>query len=161
MHICGVDPGLKGAIALFRPGLLKVWDIPIFEVQRNGKTKNEINYDALGEIFFGMPEDTHGFVEKVGAMPGQGVTSMFAFGDCYGAIKGAMAAVKIPRAGDPTPQAWQKVMQARGGKDGSRQRATQLLPAYADLWRLVKYDGRAEAALIAMYGWMQLNGGKL
>jgi len=51
-----------------------------------------------------------------------------------------------------TPQAWQKAVSVRGGKDGSRLRAVELFPAYASLFRLKKWDGRSDAALIAWYG---------
>jgi hypothetical protein len=45
----------------------------------------------------------------------------------------------------------------RAGGNGARARATQLLPAAAHRWPLVKHDGRAEAALIAYYGRRQFN----
>lgn len=151
--IVGIDPGASGAIAFFDPksGVLSVHDMPVMEIERSGKTKREINPTLLSNIL----HDDFGinvvWLEKVGAMPGQGVSSMFQFGRGVGMIEGVVAAEGLP-LNYVTPQAWQKAVGVRGGKDGSRLRAMELFPKYSDLFRLKKWDGRAEAALIAWYG---------
>lgn len=151
--IVGIDPGASGAIAFFDPkgGTLHVHDMPVMEIERSGKTKREISPTLLANIL----HDDHGhnivWIEKVGAMPGQGVSSMFQFGRGVGMIEGVIAAEGLS-LNYVTPQAWQKAVGVRGGKDGSRLRAMELFPKYSDLFRLKKWDGRAEAALIAWYG---------
>ena len=84
-------------------------------------------------------------------MPGQGVTSMFSFGFTYGALLQCIVSNGIVLE-HIHPKAWRKVLKVRKGKDGSRMRASELMPEYAELWSLKKHHGRAEAALIAYYG---------
>jgi crossover junction endodeoxyribonuclease RuvC len=91
-------------------------------------------------------------VERVGAMPGQGVTSMFSFGLACGIVHGALGALEVPME-LVTPQQWKQEMHV--GRDNARQRASQLLPAGSRLWPLVKHDGRAEAALIGLWAIMK------
>lgn len=88
-------------------------------------------------------------------MPGQGVSSMFAFGRAVGVLEGALGAHKIPYSRIP-PQEWQRGMRVRGGKDGARERAMALFPAKAGDFARKKDDGRADAALLAAYGEHQL-----
>jgi crossover junction endodeoxyribonuclease RuvC len=97
-----------------------------------------------------MKPDT-AIVEKVGAMPGQGVSSMFSFGRSVGIIEGVLAALQVPTT-FITPQAWQKAIGAAKGKDGSRQRCMELFPRDSHLFARVKDDGRADAVLIALAG---------
>ena len=151
--IVGIDPGASGAIAFFDPkaGTLDVHDMPVMEIERSGKTKREINPTLLANILHDHWGHNIVWLEKVGAMPGQGVSSMFQFGRGVGMIEGVLAAMHMP-INYVTPQAWQKAVGVRGGKDGSRLRAMELFPKYSDLFRLKKWDGRAEAALIAWYG---------
>ena len=147
----GIDPGLSGAIAFFTPdkGLLIVHDMPTVEVTRNGKKKNEINAYALASLFPVVATD-EAVLERVGAMPGQGVTSVFSFGRSVGIVEGVLAALSISVT-IVSPQAWQKAAGVRGGKDGSRLRASELFPNYAALFSRKKDDGRADAALMAWY----------
>lgn len=155
----GVDPGLSGAIAFYQPfgDLLEIEDIPVFALVRAGKTKRDMDVQSLVTIFRRRRIDprlmpgVHVWLEQVGAMPGQGVSSMFAFGQVFGIIKGVLAALSIPMTLVP-PVRWKKAIGVPAAKDGARARASQLLPGHANLWPLVKHDGRAEAALIAYYG---------
>jgi crossover junction endodeoxyribonuclease RuvC len=150
--ILGIDPGLNGALAFFdyEKGQLTVFDMPVHEVERNGKAKREVSPQRLAMLVRGI-DVRRAIVEKVAARPGQGVTSMFAFGRSFGVVEGVLAALNIPVT-YVTPQQWRKAMQVREGKDGSRQRAAELLPKYADQFALKKWDGRAEAALISYWG---------
>lgn len=154
----GVDPGLSGAIACYDPSRnfiraeLRVEDMPTVEVKRGKSLKRELNMAALADILYGFDAGSpHAFVEQVGAMPGQGVTSMFSFGKSYGAVLGALAALEIPVT-HVTPQRWKKALSVRPGKDAARLRASELLPEHSNTWKLKKHDGRAEAAMIAYYG---------
>lgn len=151
--IVGIDPGASGAIAFFDPkaGILHVHDMPVMEIERSGKTKREISPTLLANILHDDWGHNIVWIEKVGAMPGQGVSSMFQFGRGVGMIEGVIAAEGLS-LNYVTPQAWQKAVGVRGGKDGSRLRAVELFPKYANLFARKKDDGRAEAALIAWYG---------
>jgi crossover junction endodeoxyribonuclease RuvC len=148
----GIDPGLNGAIAFLdaEKGHLSIMDMPILEVKRNNKTKNEVNPVGVAIAMGLAGKVSHAVLERVGAMPGQGVTSVFSFGRSVGIIEGVLATMLIP-VDIVTPQAWQKAAGARGGKDGSRQRAMELFPNYAGMFIRKKDDGRADAALMAWY----------
>jgi crossover junction endodeoxyribonuclease RuvC len=84
-------------------------------------------------------------------MPRDGHVGAFAFGRGFGIIETALAAADLPFS-CVRPQVWKKRLGVTADKDQARQRATQLLPRGASLWPLKKHDGRAEAALIALYG---------
>ena len=149
--IIGIDVGLNGAIAMMRGETLTgIVDMPTVRLDRNGKTKRQISIPELIAILDEFkPEEA--FIEKVFAMAGQGVTSVFSFGRSLGAIEGVIAARSI-KATLITPQTWQKSMGVSGGKDGARARAMELFPHNVDYFRLKKHDGRADAALIAAWG---------
>ena len=151
--IIGIDPGLSGAIAVFRDGGFEVYDMPTHTVERGGKVKRELDRSGLAGIIR-VGATGIAYVEQVGAMPGQGVTSMFSFGKSYGTVLGILAAFRIPTF-HVIPPAWRKALQVRSGKDGSRLRASELMPQFSAKWPLKKHDGRAEAALIAYYGLQQ------
>jgi crossover junction endodeoxyribonuclease RuvC len=146
--IIGIDPGNTGAIAFLTDELvlIGVSDMPLMA---NGK-KQQVNAAALSEILAMPLEDTRIVIEKVGAMPGQGVSSMFNFGMGYGVIQGVAAAMRIPYT-LCTPQRWKKAAGLLGkDKDNARTLAQQLYPK-ASLARK-KDIGRADAILIARYG---------
>jgi crossover junction endodeoxyribonuclease RuvC len=84
-------------------------------------------------------------------MPGQGVTSMFNFGRSYGDVRGVIGAMEVPLH-FVTPQKWKKHFGLSSDKEQSRLRAIRMFPAVADSFKRKKDDGRAEAALIALYG---------
>ncbi|CAB4156463.1 hypothetical protein UFOVP1417_24 [uncultured Caudovirales phage] len=152
MIYIGIDPGLNGAIAFLdtEKGVLSISDMPTLEVKRNNKAKKEVSPIGVA-IFLGHTRDvSRAVLERVGAMPGQGVTSVFSFGRSVGIIEGVLATMLIP-VDIVTPQAWQKAAGVRGGKDGSRLRACELFPNYAELFARKKDDGRADAALMAWY----------
>ena len=152
MIILGIDPGLSGALALYNTSeqTVEVFDMPVLELVRNGKKKGEVSAQALANLLAGRGIKA-AYLERVNAMPGQGVTSVFSFGRSTGIVEGILAAYDIPTT-LVTPQAWQKAVGQRAGKDGSRERAMQLFPAQADLFQRKKDDGRSDAALIAYYG---------
>jgi crossover junction endodeoxyribonuclease RuvC len=150
--IVGIDPGASGALAFFdmEKGTLEIVDMPVIEIERGGKLKREISpHFAAAAIRDFKPRVA--WLEKVGAMPGQGVSSMFQFGRGVGLVEGVLAALDVP-VNYVTPQAWQKAVGLRGGKDGSRLRAVELFPRYASLFARKKDDGRSDASLIAWYG---------
>lgn len=152
MRVLGIDPGAHGALAVIDGGsVAAVHDMPTMRVKRGTREVNEVNAVALGALLAGLRPLDAAVLEKVGAMPGQGVSSMFAFGRAVGVVEGVLGALQIPYTTVP-PQEWQRGMRVRGGKDGSRARASELYPASASLFARVKDDGRAEAVLIGSYG---------
>ena len=150
-RIIGIDVGLNGAIAMMRGETLTgIFDMPTVTLDRNGKAKRQISIPELIQILNDFqPEEA--YIEKVFAMAGQGVTSVFSFGRSLGAIEGVIAARSI-KATLITPQTWQKAMGVTGGKDGARARAMELFPHNVDYFKRKKDDGRADAALIAAWG---------
>lgn len=151
--VVGIDCGLSGAVATYDTLALRadVVDMPTFSLSRNGKNKREINATSLAAYlnFNGLVAQV--FVEQVGAMPRQGVTSQFSLGKSFGIVVGILAARALPVT-FVSAQRWKKNLGVPASKDGARARASQLMPASAHQWPLVKHDGRAEAALIAYYG---------
>ena len=151
MIVLGIDPGLSGALALLDTVSMEltVWDMPVVEVLRNRVNKREVNPAGVADLIAGNGIE-HCYIERVGAMPNQGVTSVFSFGRSAGILEGILAAYEIPYT-LVTPQAWQKAAGVRDGKDASRLRAAQLFPSSSTLFARKKDDGRADAALIAWY----------
>ena len=98
MKIIGIDPGLSGAIAFLENNkVLGIFDMPV--MSEGKKNKKQLNSAQLVNIFrenMNNEEETIVVVEQVNAMPGQGVTSMFNFGQTFGAIKGVCAALNLP-----------------------------------------------------------------
>ena len=151
MKIAGIDPGLSGAVCVFDvdKGMLTILDMPTVEVKSGKTMKRKLSEPMLAELL--RPHEIeHVALEQVSAMPGQGVTSMFNFGQTYGAIRGVLAGLRIPVT-MVTPAKWTRDLKVSGGKDANRQRAAQLFPAYAASFARVKDDGRADAALLAYW----------
>jgi crossover junction endodeoxyribonuclease RuvC len=147
----GIDVGLNGAIALVVDGeLISVVDMPTVTLDRNGKAKRQVSVPELVDIIKQF-DPTDAYVEKVFAMAGQGVTSVFSFGRSLGVVEGVLTTMKI-KTTLMTPQTWQKGLGMTGGKDGSRARAMELFPEQTALFKRVKDDGRSDAALIALWG---------
>jgi len=148
----GIDPGLHGAIAMYdlRTDALVVHDTPTHELTVNGKKRLQVDKHQLRDLLR-TPEPGRAFVEDVHSMPKQGVASSFKFGFVAGAIQQAVVDAGFELVLIP-PQVWKRRFKLTADKDASRARASELLPAHAHLWPLKKHDGRAEAALIALYG---------
>jgi crossover junction endodeoxyribonuclease RuvC len=146
--ILGVDPGLSGALALRCDGAWTLLDMPIV-----GDSKHhEINGPELCQWLREQAPD-HAFIEFASARPGQGVTSMFRFGCTYGALKMALAACGVPFT-VITPAKWEAAVgvPAGAGKEASRLRALQLFPEQASNLARKKDHGRADAMLLAYFG---------
>lgn len=139
----GIDPGKSGAIAVINSGgeIKYLFDWPGDEIQAAGI----VRYISTNTAYLSAS------IEKVSAMPKQGVTSMFKFGTNYGIYKGILAALKIPFV-EVRPQAWQKgvVSKKQDGKKANVAAAGRMFPS-AELHgpRGGAKDGRADALLIA------------
>ncbi len=146
-QVWGIDPGNNGALVMFDSdeGVLNIHDMPLMDV----KGKKVISPNLVTEIL--KQHHCPAFIERVHAMPGQGVTSMFNFGKGYGIILGVLAGLEMP-INIVNPTTWQTYLKVQRGKDGSRDRACQLLPNYSQYFARKKDDGRSDASLIAYYG---------
>ena len=148
-HRIGIDPGATGALVLLDEKLRIVeWEpMPVIVVG----SATRVNGPALAAILAPWAE-SHAFVEQVGAMPGQGVSSMFSFGYAAGVVAGALGALQIPTT-MVLPGVWKKRAGLVGkDKDAARSRATQLWPDWRALDLKGKGQALADAALIARFG---------
>lgn len=153
--ILSVDPGLTGALAILRRlpdhsiRLLAVHDMPTATAKVNGKAKPHILLPVLA-TYFQNPIHSYDAVviEDVNAMPGQGVTSMFRFGQTKGMVEGIAAALRLPTHYMRTNE-WQAFSGTKkGSDDAGRLRAVQLFPEKSDLFARKADHNRADAALI-------------
>ncbi len=163
--ILGCDPGLSGALCLMDGSgtVCEIIDMPTLYLSRNGKSKREVDAYALSRL---LPHPIgHAFIEQVWAMPakgahaqgkGQGPSSAFAMGKGYGILIGVLAAKGTPMT-FVSPKVWKKDLGVPASKDGARARAKALLTHAEPLFARVKDEGRAESALICLWGVRSLN----
>ncbi len=150
----GIDPGLSGALAFRSNEEMDVLPMPTLTITKAKGTRRVLDLTALANIVDNKTKNAarvNVYIERVSAMPKQGVASMFAFGEGYGAIKGIIAANFLPMT-LVTPVTWKAKLKVSSNKDDARYRASQLMPRFAHLWSRRSDDGLAEAALIAFYG---------
>jgi crossover junction endodeoxyribonuclease RuvC len=152
MIIVGIDPGVSGAISIIRDGKISmIYDMPI--MLDGTKSKRQINAAELANIFFQekIGEDDKIILESVSAMPGQGVTGMFSFGQSFGVIKGVCAALKLPLH-LVRPVKWKKHYNLLNSeKDASRTKVIEMYPYIASMVSKKKDSNKADAILIGMY----------
>lgn len=179
MRVMAIDPGTKGAIALFEPGgkpRLSVYQLPTVSLPRSGKTQSgkkkssqtRLDLDACWSLILGLSASAEPeicFLEDVNGYGGNAFStgaSSFVLGSTCGALEMALVAAQVPR-GKIAPSAWKKALKITGGtpaekKTAARVAASKIFPEHADLFRRVKDDGVAEAALIAWFGATQILG---
>ena len=153
MRIIGIDPGLSGAIAILDD--LKISDMFDMPVMPEGKkNKKQLNSAQLVKIIkrhILSNDNTFVIVEQVGAMPGQGVTSMFNFGQTFGAIKGICASLNLPIF-YVRPAKWKKHFDLiNSSKDASRTKVIEMYPSISERLSKKKDVNKADAILIARY----------
>ena len=153
MRIIGIDPGLSGGIAVLDD--LKIYDIFDMPIMSEGKkNKNQLNSAQLVNIINEhvlKNEDTFVIVEQVSAMPGQGVTSMFNFGQTFGSIKGICAALKLPIF-YVRPAKWKKHFELiNSSKDASRTKVIEMYPTLSKQLSKKKDVNKSDAILIARF----------
>ena len=153
MKIFGIDPGLSGAIAILeKKKVLNLFDMPVMaEGKKNKKQLNSaqlvniIRENSIGD------EEVAVVVEQVNAMPGQGVTSMFNFGQTFGAIKGVCAALNLPIF-FVRPSKWKKYFELiNSSKDSSRTKVIEMYPSLSSQLAKKKDVNKSDAILIARY----------
>ena len=153
MRIIGIDPGLSGGIAILDD--LKIFDIYDMPIMSEGKkNKNQLNSAQLVNIIKEniIPSgDTFLIVEQVSAMPGQGVTSMFNFGQTFGSIKGICAALNLPIF-FVRPAKWKKHFDLiNSSKDASRTKVIEMYPTLSNQLSKKKDVNKSDAILIARF----------
>ena len=153
MKIVGIDPGLSGAIAVLEEKkVLALFDMPV--MSEGKKNKNQLNSAQLVNILkenIKNDEDIAVVVEQVNAMPGQGVTSMFNFGQTFGAIKGVCAALNLPIV-FVRPSKWKKHFELiNSSKDSSRTKVIEMYPSLSNQLARKKDVNKSDAILIARF----------
>ncbi len=155
MLIIGIDPGISGAICFFEEGEIKdVIDMPVMaEGKKNKKQINgsQIFNEISKRVKNYKTENINVIIEQVSAMPGQGVTSMFNFGQSFGVLKGICAAMQLPIF-FVRPAKWKKYFDLiNSQKDSSRTKAIQMFPKISFLLTKKKDANKADAILIASF----------
>ena len=153
MKIIGIDPGLSGAIAILENNkVLHLFDMPV--MSEGKKNKRQLNSAQLVKLLKDNIEDKDDscvVVEQVNAMPGQGVTSMFNFGQTFGAIKGICAALGFPIF-FVRPSKWKKHFELiNSSKDSSRTKAIEMYPSLSNQLSKKKDVNKSDAILIARF----------
>lgn len=150
----GIDPGQSGAIALLADGACAGFiDMPLVSRRAGG---NEISGSLLAGTLRGVLQAHAGayvlaVLEQVNAMPKQGVTSSFRFGQADGIVRGVLGALNIAWIEVP-PQLWKRHLRLTGcDKDAARTLAIQRFPEHGALLARKKDVGRADALLMAVW----------
>tara|TARA_S200000501_G_scaffold203619_1_gene191542 strand:- start:46 stop:540 length:495 start_codon:yes stop_codon:yes gene_type:complete len=155
MLIIGIDPGISGSICFFQDGkILDVVEMPIMtEGKKNKKQVNgsQIFNEILKRIENIDKKNIKVVIEQVSAMPGQGVTSMFNFGQSFGILKGICSAMQLPMY-FVRPAKWKKYFNLiNSEKDASRTRAIEIFPYFSSELSRKKDTNKADAILIANF----------
>ena len=153
MIIIGIDPGLSGAIAILENNeVKKILEIPV--MSEGKKNKRQLNNAQLVNLLKDNIKDFNDasvVVEQVNAMPGQGVTSMFNFGQTFGAIKGICAALGLPIY-FVRPAKWKKHFDLiNSSKDASRTKVIEMYPLLSSQLSRKKDVNKSDAVLIARF----------
>ena len=155
MLIIGIDPGISGSICFLEDGIIKdVIEMPtMVEGKKNKKQVNgsQIFNEISLRIKTYEKKNIKVVVEQVSAMPGQGVTSMFNFGQSFGILKGICSAMQLPIY-FVRPAKWKKYFNLiNSEKDASRTRAIEIFPYFSSNLSKKKDSNKADAILIASY----------
>ena len=155
MLIIGIDPGITGSICFFEDGkIIDVIEMPsMAEGKKNKKQVNgaQIFYEISLKIKNLKKEEIKVVIEQVSAMPGQGVTSMFNFGQSFGILKGICSAMQLPMY-FVRPSKWKKYFNLiNSEKDASRTKAIEIFPYFSSELSKKKDSNKADAILIASF----------
>ena len=155
MLIIGIDPGISGSICFFEEGkILDVVEMPTMtEGKKNKRQVNgpQVYNEILKRINKIEKQNIRVVIEQVSAMPGQGVTSMFNFGQSFGILKGICSAMLLPLY-FVRPAKWKKYFGLiNSGKDASRTKAIEIFPYFSSQLSKKKDSNKADAILIASF----------
>ena len=155
MLIIGIDPGITGSLCFFGDGeIIDVVDMP--NMPEGKKNKRQVNgaqiyYEIFSRIKDLDKKNIKVIIEQVSAMPGQGVTSMFNFGQSFGVLKGICAAMQLP-VYFVRPAKWKKYFNLiNSEKDASRTKAIEIFPYFSSKLSKKKDSNKADAILIASF----------
>ena len=154
MLIIGIDPGISGSICFFEDG--KIVDVVVMPTMTEGKkNKRQVNgsqiYNEILKRVKIEKKNVRVIIEQVSAMPGQGVTSMFNFGQSFGILKGICSAMQLPMY-FVRPAKWKKYFGLiNSEKDASRTRAIEMFPYFSSQLSKKKDSNKADAILIASF----------
>ena len=155
MLIIGIDPGISGSICFLDDGkILDVIEMPIMtDGKKNKKQVNgsQVYNEITKRIKQFEKNQIRVVIEHVSAMPGQGVTSMFNFGQSFGILKGICTAMQLPMY-FVRPAKWKKYFNLLNSeKDASRSRAIEIFPYFSSQLSRKKDSNKADAILIASF----------
>ena len=155
MLIIGIDPGISGSICFFDNGkILDVIEMPTMtEGKKNKRQVNgsQVYNEILKKTNHLDKKEIRVIIEQVSAMPGQGVTSMFNFGQSFGILKGVCSAMQLPMY-FVRPAKWKKYFSLiNSEKDASRTKAIEIFPYFSTNLSKKKDSNKADAILIASY----------
>ena len=155
MLIIGIDPGISGSICFFKDGnILDVIEMPTMtEGKKNKRQVNgsQIYNEILKRIKNFNKSEVKVVIEQVSAMPGQGVTSMFNFGQSFGVLKGICSAMQLPMY-FVRPAKWKKYYNLiNSEKDASRTKVIQIFPYISEQLSKKKDANKADAILISSF----------
>ena len=155
MLIIGIDPGISGSICFFENGkILEVVEMPTMtDGKKNKRQVNgaQIYNEILKRIKKNEKQNVRVIIEQVSAMPGQGVTSMFNFGQSFGILKGICSAMQLPMY-FVRPAKWKKYFGLiNSEKDASRTKAIEMFPYFSSQLSKKKDSNKADAILIASF----------
>ena len=155
MLIIGIDPGISGSICFFQDG--KIIDVVEMPTMTEGKkNKKQVNgaqiFNEISDRIQKLDKkDIKVIIEQVSAMPGQGVTSMFNFGQSFGILKGICSAMQLPMY-FVRPAKWKKYFNLiNSEKDASRTKAIEIFPYFSGQLSRKKDSNKADAILIASF----------
>ena len=155
MLIIGIDPGISGSICFLDNGkILEVIEMPVMtDGKKNKKQVNgsQVYNEISNRIKQFEKNQIRVVIEHVSAMPGQGVTSMFNFGQSFGILKGICTAMQLPMY-FVRPTKWKKYFNLLNSeKDASRTRAIEIFPYFSSQLSRKKDSNKADAILIASF----------
>ena len=155
MLVIGIDPGISGSICFFEDG--KINDVIEMPTMTEGKkNKKQVNGSQIFNEISNRTkkidrDDIRVVIEQVSAMPGQGVTSMFNFGQSFGILKGICSAMQLSMY-FVRPAKWKKYFNLiNSEKDASRTRAIEIFPYFSSELSKKKDSNKADAILIASF----------
>ncbi|WP_414464395.1 hypothetical protein [Hyphomicrobium sp. DY-1] len=150
----GIDPGTKGAVSVvYDNDRVECFDVPTVKYKIGKTTKLRLDVPAFIDLMSALAmtfDPQLVVIEEVGGLPKQSAPNAFTFGKTTGAMVAALYAAKLPFVEVP-PSVWKRRYRLSSDKDKCRMVAGQLLPAGRTLWSKKTQDGRAEAALLALY----------
>ena len=155
MFIIGIDPGITGSLCFFENGkIIDVIEMP--NMPEGKKNKRQVNgaqiYNEISKKIKNLEKkNIKVVIEQVSAMPGQGVTSMFNFGQSFGVLKGICSAMQLPMY-FVRPAKWKKYFNLiNSEKDASRTKAIEVFPYFSSQLSKKKDSNKADAILIASF----------